>query len=287
MAFKFPEFDGQRFSIEDTTVILTVAGSRSYGTHTDKSDYDYKGLLVPPKREILSPFTNFEQVEWKGDGFTGRVSEIAGKAEHDEEGTIYGLPKFIKLASTCNPNIIETLYTDERHLVVLTPEGELLRKNRDLFLSQNASNTFAGYALSQLKRIKTHKKWIDGVPDPVKDPKGHKQYKIWKKNRNPVRAAIEEKHGYDCKHAMHLVRLMRMGREVLTEGRVEVYRSDREELLAIRNGSWSYEHLVEWAENQKAELFAIVDEGRAVVPEKPDYDKIVEIVEEVYSLAWK
>lgn len=284
MTFKFPTFQGQRFDIEQATALLSVAGSRSYGTNTPQSDTDYKGVLIEPKSELLSPFTNFEQVEWKGDGFTGRVSEVIGKPERDEEGTIYGLRKFVKLAASCNPSVIEVLYANEDHLVILTEEGRILREHRDLFLSQRASKTFVGYALQQLKRINTHKKWLDNPPTSGKD---RKHYETWRANRNPARAAIEAEHGYDCKHAMHLVRLLRMGEEVLTEGMVRVYRPDREELLAIRNGAWSYEEVVSWAESQKDKINRIVDEGRAVVPVEPDYQKIGQIVEAVYAEAWK
>lgn len=81
-----------------------------------------------------------------------------------------------------------------------------------------------------------------------------KQFENWKKTRNPVRAELEAKYGMDTKHAMHLVRLMRMCREILETGKVVVKRPDREELLAIRNGAWSYERLVEWANAQDGEL---------------------------------
>lgn len=56
------------------------------------------------------------------------------------------------------------------------------------------------------------------------------------------------------KHAMHLVRLMRMCREILADGKVIVKRPDREELLAIRNGAWSYDELIEWADKQNADM---------------------------------
>ena len=29
-------------------------------------------------------------------------------------------------------------------------------------------------------------------------------YREWQENRNPARAALEARHGYDCKHASHL-----------------------------------------------------------------------------------
>ena len=43
-------------------------------------------------------------------------------------------------------------------------------------------------------------------------------YQAWKTHRNPARAELERQHGYDTKHAMHLIRLMRMGLEVLETG---------------------------------------------------------------------
>ena len=45
------------------------------------------------------------------------------------------------------------------------------------------------------------------------------QYESWKKNRNPDRAAMEAKFGYDAKHASHLIRLLRMATEILEHGR--------------------------------------------------------------------
>lgn len=116
-----------------------------------------------------------------------------------------------------------------------------------------------------------------------------RQYEEWKKSRNPARAALEEKHGMDTKHAGHLVRLLRMGKEILLTGKVNVWRGpdggpgDAEELLAIRNGAWSYDQLVEWAEAQDKELEAIYKERRYVVPKAPDREAIdklcVELVE--------
>lgn len=42
--FKWPEFKEQRFDIREATVLLTVGGSRSYGTDHPLSDTDYRGL---------------------------------------------------------------------------------------------------------------------------------------------------------------------------------------------------------------------------------------------------
>lgn len=76
----------------------------------------------------------------------------------------------------------------------------------------------------------------------------------WKEERNPERRALEEKSGYDTKHASHLVRLMRMGYEILSEGKVIVNRPDADELLAIKNGAWSYDKVMEYKEALEAKL---------------------------------
>lgn len=81
-----------------------------------------------------------------------------------------------------------------------------------------------------------------------------KNYQTWLKSRNPARAELEAKHKFDTKHASHLVRLMRMCREILTTGQVLVRRPDAEELLSIRNGAWTYEQLIAWSEKQDEEL---------------------------------
>jgi hypothetical protein len=76
----------------------------------------------------------------------------------------------------------------------------------------------------------------------------------WKKERNPARRELEVKSGYDTKHASHLVRLMRMGYEILTEGKVIVKRPDREELLFIKNGGWSYEKVMDYSKEMQKKL---------------------------------
>lgn len=58
----------------------------------------------------------------------------------------------------------------------------------------------------------------------------------------------------NSKHASHLVRLMRMGYEILTEGRIIVKRPDRDEILAIKNGAWSYEQVIQFAKNMQVKL---------------------------------
>lgn len=98
------------------------------------------------------------------------------------------------------------------------------------------------------------------------------QYNVWLSSRNEVRAEAERRIGYDVKNAMHLVRLMRMCREILQAGTVIVKRPDAAELLEIRRGAWSYDQLSAWAAQQDAELDAVC--AASPLPRIPDREAL-------------
>lgn len=93
-------------------------------------------------------------------------------------------------------------------------------------------------------------------------------YQNWKSQRNPTRAELERRHGYDTKHAMHLIRLMRMGLEALRHGELHVRRDDSEELSAIRDGALTYEALL----NLATELQRAMHEAALTTELPPDID---------------
>ena len=329
MNFLEDNYRGNLKWLPERTILLTKHGSHAYGTNIPESDLDVKGVAVPPAPYFHGFLERFEQAE-------SRAPDMV----------VYDVRKFFSLAADCNPNIIEVLWTDSSDHLRVTPAGERLLGARGMFLSRKAKHTFSGYAAAQLKRIRTHHRWLlhppaapptraeHGLPENQSLissddrsaaeaaiekqvaawdvdleflPKSERialegriahalaemkitsdsrwcaaartlgfsenfveglvkertyrtklrewqQFEEWKKTRNPARAALEARWGYDTKHGMHLVRLMRMCREILTTGRVIVKRPDKDELLAIRNGAWTYERLVVWAEKEDAEL---------------------------------
>lgn len=149
------------FDLLDSLIAVHMAGSHAYGMNTEKSDIDIGGVCIPPKQYFVGFSKTFNQTE--------NVEEVAKrfdiKSDQKVEGTIYGILKFIKLCSDCNPNMIERLFLDPSDYIFLTPEFERLIENRDLFLSKKARFTFSGYAFSQIKRIKTHRKWLLNPPE--------------------------------------------------------------------------------------------------------------------------
>jgi len=349
-------------------IFKCISGSHAYGMATEHSDMDTRGVFVAPPDYVIGCFKHVEQVQ---------------RSDIDE--TIFEIGKFVKLAVECNPNIIELLFTDDNNVQFIDPAFQILRDNRDLFLSTKAKFTFSGYAVSQLKRIKGHKKWIM-QPQPKEAPAltryctfidnvGHKKklsatkiaylqehcillkgfgenvfrvfdayevpeynkgvvsedgtnfiyadieedkllrsgfyekchfkgtlvcdltkfkearhnwksYWEWKRKRNKDRAALEEKYGFDGKHASHLVRLMRMAEEILTEGKVIVHRPDAQELLDIRNGKMDYDSLIKWAAEQDKKLDDIYKE-ESNLPKYPNVEVVNKLVMKIRQEFWK
>ena len=248
-----------------TLIYETLHGSRAYGLARPGSDTDLKGLYVARRELYLGFLSEREQVDLSPDH------------------ALYEIRKFMRLAAKANPSMIELLFTDPQDHLFVSEAGAMLLSQRSAFLSQLVEQTFARYASSQLKRIRRHRAWILRPPRPGEG--GWTKYQEWRAHRNPARARLEELYGYDTKHGMHLIRLLRMALEMTVEGVVRVRRPDREELLGIRDGSLSYEQLVGHAE----ELLADIEHSPSVLPREPDLQGLqslcVEIVEVCHAHA--
>ncbi|MEM6630731.1 MAG: nucleotidyltransferase domain-containing protein [Bacteroidota bacterium] len=115
----------------------------------------------------------------------------------------------------------------------------------------------------------------------------YKEYWEWVDKRNEARYQNNQEHGknYDSKNMMHTFRLMDMAQEILETGEILVKRPNREELLAIRRGEWSYEELITRAKEKMKAIEAAYD--RSPLPDEPDTKRVeallVEMREELYS----
>lgn len=82
------------------------------------------------------------------------------------------------------------------------------------------------------------------------------------------------------KHSMHLIRLLIMGTEIMQGKGINTYRiKDRDFLLDIRNGKYSYEEIFEMV-NKYDKEFKYAKEN-CVLPDNPDYEKINELIMEI------
>ena len=111
-----------------------------------------------------------------------------------------------------------------------------------------------------------------------------KHYWDWKENRNQKRSELEEKYGYDTKHGSHLIRLLRMGKEILETGVVHVFRPDAKELLEIRNGALKYEELLSMASSLEEEVKKAYESSK--LPKEVDLKWAGKLTCDLYKLAW-
>jgi predicted nucleotidyltransferase len=98
----------------------------------------------------------------------------------------------------------------------------------------------------------------------------YKEYWDWVEKRNEGRYAGTMKHGknYDAKNMMHVFRLLLVAKEIATEGKLNVRRSDREFLLDIKAGKYEYDELLSMAHALHAQLPN--NYLSANLPESPD-----------------
>ncbi|MBL8800404.1 MAG: nucleotidyltransferase domain-containing protein [Planctomycetes bacterium] len=111
-----------------------VVGSRAYGLDTDASDWDRRGIYLPPA-----------ELHWSLAGVPEQLEDEATQECYWE------LRKFLELALKSNPNVLECLWSPlVEHA---TPLARELLELRGAFLSKLAYATYNGYVLSQFKKI--------------------------------------------------------------------------------------------------------------------------------------
>ncbi|MEV3854561.1 nucleotidyltransferase domain-containing protein [Streptomyces sp. NPDC050095] len=211
--------------VRDHTVYSCVMGSRAFGLATDTSDTDRRGVYLAP----TPLYWHFEKPP----------THVEGPAE---EQFSWELERFCELALRANPNILECLHSPlVEHL---TDTGRELLSLRDAFLSRQAHDTFARYALGQRKKleadVRTH-----GAPR-------------WK-------------------HAMHLLRLLMSARDLLRTGELTIDVGEhREPLLAVKRGE------VPWPEVERRMTLLAEEAEKAALdtplPAAPDRARVADFL---------
>lgn len=340
---------------QDLIVLECLSGSRAYGLDTPQSDTDIKGVFVLPE-DLYYGFDYIEQV-----------------SSEKNDVVFYELKKFLQLLAKSNPSAIELLCTQGDS--VLFKAEQMQSIDPAAVLSKTCRDTFAGYALSQVKRAKGLNKKIfnpvsgevpraiefcyvtvDGQSVPVAEwlyknkldmarcglsaiphvrdgyalyyaddsdapvsfagifrsgarsdgehlssevslssiPKGmlprtylffnkdefsrrhreYQEYKEWERSRNTDRYQSTLAHGggYDAKNMMHTFRLLRMAGEIATLGRPLIKRPDRDELLRIKVGAYSYEDLMTMAVDEIKKVDGLFAASK--LREEPDAERI-------------
>lgn len=236
--------------LPENLILLAYRGSIAHGMYVPQSDpnsiddKDLMGIFINPIEHYL--------------GFGRKDTYEKWIKEYDT--VHYELRKFVALLLKSNPNVMSMLWVDKGHIVFENEIAAELRSQRDLFVSKAAYHSFTGYAYGQLKRMENHT--FEGY--------------MGEKRKNLVK-----EFGYDTKNAAHLIRLLNMGIEFLTEGNLYIKRKDSQYLLEIKRGKYSLDYIKKESEN----LFKLAKEAyiKSSLPDKPDRKKVESLLIKLLS----
>lgn len=330
-----------------------ISGSRSFGLATENSDTDIRGVYYLPKEEFFG------------------LNYIPQISNETNDITYYEIGRLVELLQKNNPNILEMLASPEECILHKDPLMDLLRTED--FLSKLCKDTFAGYAISQIKKVKglnkkilnpiekerksvldfCHilenqgsvplKKWLTdngkvhekcglisigntkgmhalfyddsgslgykgiiqheeanqvSLSSVPKDEnplvylscnldaystycKDYKEYWKWVSERNEDRYNVNQQHGqnYDSKNMMHTIRLLQSCEHIFKTNSLQIRVDNREELLDIKAGNWSYEKVMQKAEDL---IDSIEHEhSTSLLPDSPDLKETEKILIEI------
>jgi len=290
-----------------------IAGSRLYGTSTPVSDTDIRGVFIPPREYFLGFLNNIEQVEEKANDITFYdvrkffklctdcnpnivellfvPDEFTNKSSSEWEKVKENRDLFLstKARYTFSGYAISQLHRIKQHRNWLLNPQERQPTRSDFGLpedkalvSKDQLNAFNELVVNYSLKITEDLKIDSNMLDILQREKSFQnknrewsQYQNWKTSRNPDRAALEEKLGYDTKHGSHLYRLVTEGRELLLTGTITFPRPDSDIILEVRNGSYSYEGLMELVGDIDSQFSSYSD--NSVLPHSPDRKKVDEL----------
>ena len=238
----------QPFDMWEHSILLCYRGSISHGTYLPNSnpgsidDKDIMGLAIPPK-EYIYGLKHFEQIERKVEYW---------------DILIYDFKKAVNLLIKSNPNIMQILWTDKKHILKTDWQYEKLRENRHLFVNKGLYKSFCGYSFGQLKKMENM---------------------AYNGYMGDKRKGLVDKFGYDTKNAQHSIRLLRQGLEFLKTGELIVERPDKGELIQIKTGCWKIEKVKKEADKLFKEMESAFH--NSTLPEKADYESINKLISEI------
>ena len=116
----------------------------------------------------------------------------------------------------------------------------------------------------------------------------YKEYQEWVEKRNQKRYSKAVEAGYNQKNMCHCIRLLTMAKEISEGKGFNLWRTDdRDFLMGIKNGDYTYEYLIDYAEK----LLADVEKNlpSSDLPDKVDKDFVNELLikcREEYLYRW-
>ena len=298
--------------------LLTYGGSHAYGTNNKGSDIDLRGIYLPTKQEILSmtyeekPFTDkitdtviypLKQIVELLCNCNPNTIEILGTREEDifainDIGKILRENAYVFLSQKAYDSFNGYAVSQLRRLQNAIARDSLAQPDKEEHILQSIKRRMDTFEIS-------YKDICDGelnlyIDDtdregydkeiyidinlknyPLRDLRSMlgemnetvKQYGKLNHRNNKK----DEQHLY--KHAMHLIRLMMMGIYILEGKGINTYRKEKDFLLDIRHGKYSFDEIFEIT-NEYDRKFREA-KNHTDLPKYVDMNKVNELIAEI------
>lgn len=307
-------------NLGERIILLTTGGSYAYGTHVEDSDTDIRGITVE-RKEVLLGLSAFEQYEERitdtvvyglkktvNLALAGNpnILEMLGTREDHlmiltKEGQLLRDNADVFLSKRVIQSFGNYATAQLRRL-----QNALARDNYPQTVKeQHVLNSIQGQ-MQHFKRIyhqftdEEIKLYIDRSEKedleteifmdislkhyPLRDFKS-----IYSEMSNVVKDYSQLNHRNRKKdtlklnkHAMHLIRLLITGSEILQGKGINTYReAERDYLLEIRDGQHSYEAIFETVDKLEAEFRYSAQ--NTVLPDEPEVRRAEELLIEIYE----
>jgi predicted nucleotidyltransferase len=127
---------------KENIIFKSIFGSKLYGTDTEESDDDYKGIFLIDIKDLI--LNNFK----KSIQYSNKEIMTDKSKSGIEEVEYYSLHYFINLACEGQTSALDLLFSSPRHWIISSSIWDYLYRNRKRFITKKI-NSFAGYAMHQ------------------------------------------------------------------------------------------------------------------------------------------
>src|SRR5271163_2123042 len=247
------------FMWPDSLIHVFVAGSAMHGATGNKpADLDIAGVYIQPKELILGISQKREDEDgnkkwfdpdvqiWKPNGHNEKTQ--AGEADLN----LYSLRKWAGMAATGNTTALEFLFVPSLAEAPYIWDWHI-KPNAQHFLCKRAGFHFIAFAEAMKLRLAG----------------GHT-------GKHGQRPELEAEFGYDVKGAMHMLRVLGEGIELMDMGFITLPCLEVPFLKDVRNGKFTWAQVAEIADQR----FRILEERipLSFLPDELDRVKVSEVI---------
>lgn len=307
-------------NLGERVILLTTGGSYAYGTHVETSDTDIRGIAAERKEELLG-LSSFEQFEDRSTdtviyglrkmvnlalGGNPNILEMLGTRDDHllvltDEGknlrdhaNLFLSKRVIQsfgnyataqlrrlqnaLARDSYPGVVK-----EQHMLnsiqgqmnhFKSKYQQFMDEDINLYVDKSDKADYEAEIFMDINLkhypLRDFKSIYSEMSNVVKD---YSQLNHRNNKKDPLKLN---------KHAMHLIRLLVTGSEILQGRGINTYRSaEREYLLEIRSGKFTYEEIFETVDKLEAEFR--YSAANTVLPDEPNHKAAEELLIGIYE----